>query len=86
MSEPGAVTTEQCDAEDKTNKKEPMHCPLQDGGIMLVRFDNVNDIDNFHKAVDSPLDPLCDDEEEKFHYLQVFLWNHYRHKLINMLK
>ncbi|MCV5721687.1 MULTISPECIES: hypothetical protein [Enterobacteriaceae] len=65
MSEPGAVTTEQCDAEDKTNKKEPMHCPLQDGGIMLVRFDNVNDIDNFHKAVDSPLDPLCDDEEEK---------------------
>lgn len=65
MSEPGAVTTEQCDAEDKTDKKEPMHCPLQDGGIMLLQFDNVADINNFHKAVDSPLEPLCDDNEEK---------------------
>ncbi|EOX8447576.1 hypothetical protein [Salmonella enterica] len=65
MSEPGAVTTEQCDAEDKTDEKEPMHCPLKDGGLILAQFDNEEEIDKFHKMVDSPLPPLFEGEEEK---------------------
>ncbi|OFS11054.1 hypothetical protein [Hafnia sp. HMSC23F03] len=63
--DPSAVTTNQCDAVDNADEKEPMHCPLKSGGVMLLQFDNEKDIDNFHKMVDSPLPPLFEDGDEK---------------------
>ncbi|ECC1695615.1 hypothetical protein DPB93_25320 [Salmonella enterica subsp. salamae] len=62
---PGEITTKQYDAVDDTNKVKPMQCPLEKCGMVLPFFNSINEVDNYHKMVQSPLSPLFDDVEEQ---------------------
>lgn len=52
---PQPATAEQFDYADGIDTTEPMQCPLEPDGLLLMEFDNEYDIDNYHASILSPL-------------------------------